>query len=80
MADRYSILFSASGLAYVRQVLGARPFDEVGLLIQSIEQQRHEQDNPPAPAPPPPPPGSERDPAEGEAPRPLKVVGDGTSG
>jgi hypothetical protein len=58
MADRYSIAFSPAGLAYVRQTLGARPFDEVWMLIQSIEQQRQEQDQPatakPVPSPAPP--------------------------
>jgi hypothetical protein len=72
MPDRYSIALTASGLAYVRQVLGTRPFDEVWALVQSIEQQRHEQDQPPAP--PPPPPGAEASPDEAVAAPALKVV------
>jgi hypothetical protein len=47
MSKIYAIQFNAAGLDYVRQVLGNRPHDEVGLLIRSIEQQRTEQDNPP---------------------------------
>lgn len=54
-ASRYAIAFTPAGVAYVRQVLGARPHDEVWMLIQSIDQQVREQDNPP-PAPPPPAP------------------------
>ena len=53
MSKIYSIQFNAAGLDYVRQVLGTRPFDEVGLLIRSIEQQRNDQDNPPPPEPAP---------------------------
>ena len=70
MPERYSIAFTSAGRAYVRQALGARPFDEVWMLIQSIEQQRREQDQP---APPPPPPGAEDLPDEAGAPA-LKVV------
>jgi len=39
----------------VRQALGARPYDEVFLLVQSLDQQREQQDNPPPPAPEPEP-------------------------
>jgi hypothetical protein len=47
----YAIQFTAQGLDYLRQVLGQRPYDEAGPLIQAIEIQRREQDQPPAPAP-----------------------------
>jgi hypothetical protein len=51
MPDRYVIVFAPAGLDYVRQVIGQCKHDEVRLLIDSIEQQRREQDAPPAPAP-----------------------------
>jgi hypothetical protein len=47
MTDEYTIKFTAQGLAYVRQVLGTRPFDEVGALILNIERQKGEQEGPP---------------------------------
>lgn len=43
-ASSYTIGFTPAGLAYVRQVLGARPYDEVAPLIASLEVQRAEQD------------------------------------
>jgi len=51
MPERYLIAFAPGGLAYVRQLLGTRPYDEVGALILNIEQQKGEQDRP-AVAPP----------------------------
>jgi hypothetical protein len=48
MPDVYDIKFTRAGLDYVRQVLGARPYDEAGPLIANIEQQRREQDAPPS--------------------------------
>jgi hypothetical protein len=48
----YPIQFTAQGLDYLRQVLGQRPYDEAGPLIQAIEIQRREQDQPREPAPP----------------------------
>lgn len=74
MADRYSIAFTAAGLAYVRLALGKCPHDEVDPLIQNLEQQRAEQDAPPVPSGPSP--GAELPEAAAAEPRPLKVVGE----
>ena len=71
--DRYSIVFTAAGLTYLRQVLGTRPYDEVGVLIANIAQQQHEQDHPPAPPLPSAPDlvGQPLDHPEGSGPAPL---------
>lgn len=44
MNEVYDIKFTGQVLGYVRQVLGARPHDEVRQLIDSIEFQKREQD------------------------------------
>jgi hypothetical protein len=42
--DLFTIKFTRSGLDYVRQILGARPYDEAGALTANIEVQRREQE------------------------------------
>jgi len=55
-ADLLTIKFTRAGFDYVRGVLGARPYDEAGALIQNLELQRREQEQaaevPTAPPPP----------------------------
>jgi hypothetical protein len=50
MPDVYTLKLTRPGLDYVRQVLGTRPYDEVGPLIANLEQQRREQDEGAAPS------------------------------
>jgi hypothetical protein len=54
MLDAYTIRFAAAGLAYVRQVLGTRPYDEVAPLLMEIEGQRAHQERLAAASPAPP--------------------------
>jgi hypothetical protein len=51
MTDHYTITFSPQGLAFVRQLLGQRPHDEVRAFIDNLDAQRAEQDAAPAERP-----------------------------
>jgi hypothetical protein len=69
MNETYSIKLTRAGLDYLRQVLGARPYDEVGALVANLELQRRQQDEPAnaalPPAVDPPMPAKRGRPAKG---------------